>query len=459
MVAADYPRLRPNYAFDPASAATTEPITLTIPPETSVDPELALRAACAIALATHAGEVACTIAVEGGLVSGTIDPSLAKMLGDIAKVEPSNQRVEHRLRLIYSSDQGSTGQVSPVDVAEQDSALLVAAGKVADRGAIRVSLSFDTTLLPQTEASWLLNHIESAFDAIITLSASDHQLVSGLNLIRPSHDEVDILTNIGTSPPPASTYPPECTTLHSFFINSAKLYPDQPALVFNDSLTLTYSQLLTVASHLATHLINLGTITPGQVIPLCIDKRPEMIISMLAILLTGCAYVNLEPTWPAGRKETIVQEASEHGLLEPGVALVGGREEGDEWRRWGGRWLKEVVDPVEVVRPLLANVDQLDAVDRSSWATAKASDPAYLVYTSGSTGAPKGIVVEHRNVASFLSNYKGVFGRAVGERVLQFPSYAFDVMVVSIWDTFAVSLVVAFRPSQSRANTTIRWLG
>ena len=441
MVAADYPRLPPNYAFDPASANRSAPITLTLLPGASVDPELALRAAIAVTLATHAGETVYTIAVRGGVISGTIDPSPVQLLGQVAQVEPADKSAQHRLRLVYNDMKTASATGATEEGVKQDSALLAVAewSEEGHASVISLTLKYDTRLIPNLEAKWLLSHIKVAFDALVASSNSAPSTLTGLSLLRPSREELTTLTQVGTSQPPTSTYPPECTTLHSFFINTATQYPNQPALVFDNSLTLTYSQLLTLASHLTTHLLDLGTISPGQVIPLCIDKRPEMVIGMLAILLSGCSYVNLEPSWPTGRKETIVQEASEHGLLEPGVALVGGAGEGGAWRSWGGKWLRHVVDPIEVVRPLLERLETLEEVDRSGWAPAKPSDPAYLVYTSGSTGAPKGIVVEHRNVAAFLSNYRGVFGREVGERVLQFPSYAFDVMVVSIWDTFAVS--------------------
>ena len=102
--------------------------------------------------------------------------------------------------------------------------------------------------------------------------------------------------------------------------------------------------------------------------------------------------------------------------------------------------LVRTIDISAFVQPYLAALDTVHAdhpLSDTPLPTPSPSDPAYLIYTSGSTGAPKGIVVEHGNVAAFLRNYRGVFGRAPGERVLQFPSYSFDVSVMNIWDTFA----------------------
>ena len=444
MVAAEYPRLPPNYGFDPASAEQAGPIWLTIPPGSSVEPEAALRAACAVSLGVHAGEVGYAIALDGELIiSGTIDQTVAHLLSQVGKIDKAKKGAQHRIRIVWKRQTSECSPTNPGRGHHQLEPLVIVAEQAAGGQAVVVTLSYDSRMIPSLEAGWLLGHIKQTFDSVVIIDSPTAEKLSPSKLLSPCDDELDILTRIGTSSASTSTYPTECTTLHSFVMNSVTHHPDQPALVFDDSVTLTYSQLVRLASHLATHLLNLGTITPGQVIPLCIDKRPEMIIAMLAILLSGCAYVNLEPSWPAGRKETIVQEASEHRLLNPGVALIGGCEEAERWRSWGERWLQHVVDPIEIIEPLLSKIDQLEDVDRSGWPAAKPSDPAYLVYTSGSTGAPKGIVVEHRNVAAFLSNYKGVFGRAVGERVLQFPSYAFDVMVVSIWDTFAVSPALA----------------
>ncbi|KAK4690569.1 hypothetical protein P7C70_g9548, partial [Phenoliferia sp. Uapishka_3] len=174
-----------------------------------------------------------------------------------------------------------------------------------------------------------------------------------------------------------------------------------------------------------------------------------MIVAMIAVGMVGCGYLNLEPSFPAARKESILRELRTSDELWSGVAILkSGFGEGEEglWNSWkyeSGERLIEVVDIGKFLAPLLEalGVDTLvrDYPIPTSPPLPKPeeSGPAYLIYTSGSTGNPKGIVVEHRNVCAFLRNYRGVFGRQVGERVLGFPSYSFDVSVMNIWDTFA----------------------
>lgn len=382
MAIPDYPRLPPSYTFDQSRAASTS---------TSVDfkkgersTELVLRAACALTLAAHAGEDVYAIRIGDQEVQGEVDRSTS--VGSFVEAMAGRQRggAAPRLEVVY--DSSSEGQ--------QTSPLLLVATE--SPSALSLTLSVDSALLPALEARWLLSHIEHIF--LQLLDTPFQTPLSPLELLPP--DERQVLAAYSTSAPPPEAYPSSLTTLPSFFLHTASLYPSDPALQFDD-LVLSYSQLLHLARFLAADL--LPSIKLGQVVPICIEKSPEMIISMLAVLLVGGAYLNLEPSFPGGRKRGILQELAGQGMLAE-VAVVQ-RKDGEKemWNNW--KLLDEVVDPELKLRPLLANpetMEQESPVPTVDWPTLREEDPAYVIYTSGTTGVPKGICVEHRNVAAFL---------------------------------------------------------
>jgi acyl-CoA synthetase (AMP-forming)/AMP-acid ligase II len=160
-----------------------------------------------------------------------------------------------------------------------------------------------------------------------------------------------------------------------------------------------------------------------------------MVVSMLAVVLAGKAYCNIEPDLPLGRKQDIVAEAVAVDVDRVDRPVVIGAIEGDV----------DLLDPFQILREHMAALRRRRTLSPPSaiFPRPSPSAPAYLIYTSGSTGKPKGIIVTHANVAAFLRNYRGIFGRCRADeprgcRVLQFASYGFDVVVMNIWDTFAV---------------------
>lgn len=426
MAVPDYPRLPPSYSH--SAAADTPSVSAQVAVTSSTFPlPLALRAALALAVAKHAAEDVFAVGVAGGRVEGVLGETVGELMEQVDEVKGESAGA---VRVVLEDVvEGSAPEGKP-------STPLHLVAEHPDPNTLSLTLSFDLSLLPTLEATWFLSHVVSSLTAL--LQSSPSTLLSSISLFSPT--ELTTISSLSNSPPPPSAYPEHCTTLPSFFLHTASLTPNAPALQF-DTTVLSYAQLLHLATFFAHDLVERG-VQRGQIVPLCVDKSIEMIISMLGILLAGCGYLNLEPKFPSARKEGIVRELEGEGL-GAGVAVVQSGEK-EVWGSWseGKEGLLILVDPSEILAPLLERLDTLEtdfplpAIDLP---VSKPTDPAYLIYTSGSTGAPKGIIVEHRNVAGFLRNYRGVFGRAPGERVLQFASYAFDVSVMNIWDTFSVA--------------------
>lgn len=382
MAVPDYPRLPPSYSFDRTRAASASTTVDFKKGERST--ELVLRAACALTLAAHAGEDVYAITTGEQEVQGEVDRSTSVRSFVESMGARKKDGAAPRLAVVYG------GRSEP----QQISPLLLLATETPS--SLSLTLSVDSALLPPLEARWFLSHIKHIF--VQLLDTPFESPLSTLQLLPP--DERRLLSAYSTSPPPPDAYPSSLTTLPSFFLHTASLYPSDPALQFDD-LVLSYSQLLHLARFLAADL--LPSIKLDQVVPICIEKSPEMIISMLAVLLAGGAYLNLEPSFPEGRKRGILQELAEQGMLAE-VAVVQGKDsEKEMWESW--KLLGQVVDAEAKLRSLLASpetIEQQSPVPTVEWPTLREEDPAYVIYTSGTTGVPKGICVEHRNVAAFL---------------------------------------------------------
>lgn len=400
MPVADYPRLPPSWTPGSAQFRVIRHRARALAQEQNERHSFSLRAACASALATHAGEAVFAFAVGQELsigVEGEInrDDGIQQMIEAVKHVSAIGSTA--RLQLLeHGHDLEAAGnQATPLRLTV-----------VGSSPEFELEFGYDSALLPELEAQWFLDHVLHMYSQLLVADASPR--LSSLSLIpEGEHAWID---KYSTSPPPPAAYPQSCTTLHSFVLNAAREYPNSPALQFDD-LVLSFSQLVHIARQLALHILSSIT-TPGRVVPICIDKSPQMILSMLAVLLAGGAYLNLEPSFPPDRKRGILEELDAEGMLA-GVALVQ-RDQGenDTWTSWN--ILEQgALDPEKVTRELLEQCarsgDTAPSIVQSSplpenvrWPDPTPQDAAYVIYTSGTTGKPKGICVEHRNVAAFL---------------------------------------------------------
>ncbi|MFI8191714.1 amino acid adenylation domain-containing protein [Streptomyces sp. NPDC085946] len=199
--------------------------------------------------------------------------------------------------------------------------------------------------------------------------------------------------------------------------------PDATALVFGDT-ALTYAELNARANRLARHLQTLGA-RPGAVVAVSVPRSVDLVVTLLAVLKAGAAYLPLDPDYPAQRLAYMLGDAAP-------VCAVTDR---------AGRLPDDTGTEVVV----------LDGLDVSSYARtdpARAltpAHPAYVIYTSGSTGRPKGVVVPHRAIDNRLRWMQHEYGLTAGDRVLQKTPSSFDV---SVWEFFwplreGATLVVA----------------
>ncbi len=200
--------------------------------------------------------------------------------------------------------------------------------------------------------------------------------------------------------------------LHEWFARQVAASPAAPA-VWHANGTLVYAELNARAERLAQRLRALG-VGRGARVGVALERSPELVIGLIAVLKAGAAYVPLDPGHPPERIAFMMADARPAVLLADAAFAA----------RHAGR-VPHLLNPAEDA--------PLDAPPATQAARAETEDLAYVIYTSGSTGAPKGVMVPHRAVCNHLRWRHEYFGLDAGDRVLHKSSISFDD---SVWEIF-----------------------
>lgn len=228
------------------------------------------------------------------------------------------------------------------------------------------------------------------------------QTVSDLNLV--GQVTLDKYININTPAPVARE---EC--LHDVFRKHALETPQAPA-VFSTSMCLTFGELDFLSNKLGNYLIDMG-VGPEVKVPMCFEKSAWAIVSMFAVWKAGGCLVALDPSHPESRLRGILDDVSASLILMSSQTLEACADSlGNE------------------VRPIIVDASSLDAMqDAETRATSvKPQHAAYINFTSGTTGKPKGVVIEHRAIVSNIEPLAETSDITNTTRALQFSSYAWD---------------------------------
>ncbi|MET8039331.1 amino acid adenylation domain-containing protein [Micromonospora sp. NPDC005215] len=220
------------------------------------------------------------------------------------------------------------------------------------------------------------------------------------------------LRDLGSGP----SHPIPDIGVHQLVEEWADRTPDAPALHYADTV-VAYRDLDERANRLARLLVARG-IGPGRTVGIALPRCPDLVVSVLAVLKTGAAFLSLDTTYPAARIAFMVADA------EVGVVLVH-----EETADVVGETVERLVlDAPETSAAWAAQPPTL-LTDADRLAPFSPRSPAYLIYTSGSTGTPKAVLVAHRGVVNVTHAMVDRLGPGPGRRTLQFASPSFDAFV------------------------------
>nr|WP_295864097.1 non-ribosomal peptide synthase/polyketide synthase [uncultured Chitinophaga sp.] len=268
-------------------------------------------------------------------------------------------------------------------------------------------MEYCTDLFEATTIQRMIGHFRLLLNGVLQ---TPDRPVHLLPLLSPAEQEQILTAFNNTSVPYADEQ-----SITALFSAKAQQAPDAVALLFGD-VVMHYGELEKQSNQLAHYLRGKG-IQRGSIVPVCTERSPEMMVSILAILKTGAAYMPLDPAYPSERLGMMLDESRSSVLITT----------------------TDFHDRFIADRPgmdlLLA--DQLPALLAGQPDTVPANPPsaddlAYVMYTSGSTGRPKGVLVTHRNVTSLVlaPNYVHLDAATT---ILSAGSLAFDATTFEYW--------------------------
>jgi amino acid adenylation domain-containing protein len=208
--------------------------------------------------------------------------------------------------------------------------------------------------------------------------------------------------------------------VHHIISETARRQPQAPAVCAWDG-ELSYHRLDVMSSVVAAYLMDMAGVGPGVIVPLCFQKSMWTPVAMLAVMKAGAASVLLDPSHPAGRLRSVIDQAFAQSACR--VILCSSEDRALAISLHEG----EGTTPLIVVpREVVGGAGCTEGPGRASSGVTPA-DPLYIVCTSGSTGTPKGVVITHANFASAIEHQQAALGFSPASRVFDFASYAFDV--------------------------------
>jgi amino acid adenylation domain-containing protein/thioester reductase-like protein len=198
------------------------------------------------------------------------------------------------------------------------------------------------------------------------------------------------------------------------FLKTTDTYPNHAALCLNNQVSFSYAELADKASSVANLFRSYG-LGPGNLIAIKIEKSPEYVVALLAAWMCGAAFVPIDPSLPPSRQQFILEQANPHLIVYYDFntplsnSLPKGRED------YSGTNLK--------LTPMYLHGDDKHLYPQ---------DLAYIVFTSGSTGQPKGVMVSHKGLMNVLEQQIRLFQIAAGDRALFYLSTQFDASISDI---------------------------
>ena len=273
---------------------------------------------------------------------------------------------------------------------------------------LRILISYDTDRFESEAIERLLVHFRTLLESIVV---DPRQRLSQLPILTDA-ERRQLVVEWNTT---AADYERE-RCLHELFEAQVERTPEAVALVFEGE-QLTYSQLNVRANQLA-HFLRLQGVRSNTLVAICMARSVEMVVSLLAILKSGGAYVAIDPSYPVERIRYTLEDASASLLLTQD-ALVNQL-------------------PVACTRTLCVDRDAVmisaqPACDLGC--ITQPTDLAYVLYTSGSTGRPKGVAIEHHSPVALVSWALGQLTSEELSGVVFATSICFDLSVYELFVT------------------------
>ncbi|HEY6926421.1 MAG TPA: amino acid adenylation domain-containing protein, partial [Steroidobacteraceae bacterium] len=338
------------------------------------------------------------------------------------------------IRFHVYRDLDQSVKVSATEGFEQTNfSLLVNFSQELNGAGISLALRFDPAVIDSAQAERLTGYYERALIAMADDIGRPHHEQNLLS--EAERDELLVQFNPTTSSYPANR------TIHGLFEEQVERTPGAVAVVCGEQ-SLTYVELNGRANQLAHHLIALGA-GPEVVVGVLMRRSVEQVISVLAILKAGAAYLPLDPTHPVERVRYMLQDAGAQIVLVDGSGSI-----------------SLLPDSLEVL-DVRAEAARISANPVSSPRTnCVATNLAYVIYTSGSTGRAKGVGAIHRSLVNRLYAQERIARFEAGDVCCQKTAVGFVDAVFELFGALlcGCKLVIAGEAADRDAQGLLRLL-
>ncbi|KAL4899866.1 hypothetical protein BDW74DRAFT_183355 [Aspergillus multicolor] len=300
----------------------------------------------------------------------------------------------------------------------------------AHQGAMDVVASYDSLVVAPIQAQRMVEQFEHILRQIL---GQPSQKLGSISAVSPQ----DMIQLDQWN----ATLPKSCDKcLHDLVFDHAETTPDEPAISAWDG-QVTYGELKLVSLHLASMLRDRG-VGQGTIVTICLEKSKWVVVSMLSVMSLGAVISCLDPKYPGDRLRDVLDQTQPSIIMvSPGLA--------ERFSEYEGK-ASVITVPTEI-----GLAGKMEC--QSDWAR----DPtksAFIIFTSGSSGRPKGIMATHRNLATSIRNHSPAMRLTSSKRVLHFASYAFDASLHEIFASLVNGICVCIPSEHSRMNALVPFL-
>ena len=291
-------------------------------------------------------------------------------------------------------------------------------------GVPSIAVEFDNGWYSEALITNLAQSVANAVQAFAANTNAPLRAISLLNEVQTS-----VLDSFNQTEVPYD----DTQTIVSLFRKQAAKTPDNLAVVYHD-VRLTYKEVDERTDAIAARIIEvIGNDTKEKVVSILINRSEWMVVASLAALKAGCAYQPLDPSYPAERLNFMMKDAN--------AALLIADED-----------LRPIVN--EYDGPVLLTKDLSNPVitELRNHESPSPSDLFILLYTSGSTGVPKGCQLEHRNLVAFCHWYHRYYDLHAGDKVAAYASYGFDANMMDMYPALTCGAAVYIIGEDIRLN-------
>lgn len=222
-------------------------------------------------------------------------------------------------------------------------------------------------------------------------------------------------------------------TVLDYFIQQLHYCKNKPAIVSKNN-SMTYQQLNDASNRLAALLQQKG-VRPGDIIPLIAQRTPEMLVGLLAIVKVGASYIPIDARYPAKRIRFIVEQSQASLLLVSNTSPSDIIQYDD----------REIIT-IDTISQSLIPSPLIGTLDPDS--------SAYIIFTSGTTGTPKGVMISHRSLLNIILWHNTAFAMNAQSRSTLIAGIGFDVAQWEIWSALCSGAALVLPEEDVRLQPT-----